>query len=227
MRLYLMNLGGGGTVGGYLIQTDDGKNVLVDTGYPEEHYTKPEEGFSEQGWVVNQLAQLGLKPDDIDYVIATHLDVDHAGSHDAFPKAEFVVQDEHLKAAKEMPRFQRIREHWDHPDVHYRVVQGDTELLPGIELIETSGHVPGHQAVLVRLPQTGPVLLAIDAIPRNFEGFTPETRPTGQFDNDPEGARRSTRKLVDLAEREGATLTVYGHDSDQWQNLKTAPEYYE
>lgn len=36
-----------------------------------------------------------------------------------------------------------------------RLVDGDTELLPGLELIETSGHVPGHQSVLVRLPKTG------------------------------------------------------------------------
>jgi N-acyl homoserine lactone hydrolase len=43
-------------------------------------------------------------------------------------------------------------------------VDGDTELLPGLTLLETSGHTPGHQSVLVRLPQTGPVLLAIDAV---------------------------------------------------------------
>ena len=231
MRLYLMNLGGSGTVGGYLVQTDDGKNVLIDTGYPEDYYKNPDARpgtkFEEQDWVVNQLDKIGLKPDDIDYVISTHLDVDHAGSHDHFPKSKHVVQATHLEAAKEMPRFQVIREHWDHPDVHFEVVTGDAELLPGIELIESSGHVPGHQAVLVRLPKTGPVLLAIDAIPRNFEGFTPETRPTGQYDNDAEGTRRSTRKLVDLAEREGAKLTIYGHDSEQWKSLKQAPEYYE
>jgi N-acyl homoserine lactone hydrolase len=126
-----------------------------------------------------------------------------------------------------MPRFQGIREHWDAPNLNYRTVSGDTELAPGIELIETSGHVPGHQSVLVRLPQTGPVLLAIDAISRNFDGFMPETRPTGSYDNDVEGTRRSTRKLVDLAEREGVTFTVYGHDTERWQPLKKLPEYYE
>jgi hypothetical protein len=71
------------------------------------------------------------------------------------------------------------------------------------------------------------VLLAIDAISRNFDGFTPETRPTGSYDNDVEGTRRSTRKLVDLAEREGVTFTVYGHDTERWQPLKKLPEYYE
>jgi len=229
MKLYLMQLGSasaGSPVPGYLIQTDDGKNVLIDTGYPQDRYGEGAD-YSDESWVVNRLAEIGLKPDDIDTVICTHLDVDHAGSHDHFPNAEFVVQDEHLTAAREMPRFQGIREHWDAPNLNYRTVSGDTELMPGIELIETSGHVPGHQAVLVRLPQTGPVLLAIDAMPQSFEGYTPETRPTGQYDNDAEGARRSTRKLVDLAEREGVTLTVYGHDTEKWQPLKKMPEYYE
>ncbi len=230
MRLYVMQLGlsdTGSPVPGYLIQTDDGKNVLVDSGYPESDYRGPEATRPESDWVVSRLAEIGLRPSDIDIVVCSHLDVDHAGCHDAFPGAEFVVQQEHMEAARSMPRFQGIREHWDHPDLKYRQVEGDTELLPGIELIETSGHVPGHQAILVRLPQTGPVLLAVDAIPQDFTGFTPETRPTGQYDNDVDGTRKSTRKLVDLADREGVALTIRGHDSDQWPKLKKSPEYYE
>lgn len=230
MRLYVMQLGLGETgspVPGYLIQTDDGKNILVDSGYPEDDYRGPEAKLPESDWVVNRLAEIGLKPDDIDIVICSHLDVDHAGCHDAFAGADFVVQKEHLEAARSMPRFQSIRAHWEDPRITYRTVDGDTELVPGIELIETSGHVPGHQAVLVRLPKTGPVLLAVDAITTDFTGFTPETRPTGRYDNDPEGARKSTRKLVDLAEREGVTLTIRGHDAKQWPQLKQSPEYYE
>ncbi|HEX3723704.1 MAG TPA: N-acyl homoserine lactonase family protein [Nitrolancea sp.] len=229
MRLYIMQLGlgsSGSPVPGYLIQTDDGMNVLVDSGYPEDKYGDGGD-YPADDWVVNRLAEIGLAPEDIDTVVCTHLDVDHAGSHDAFPNAEFVVQEEHLNAAREMPRFQSIRSHWDDPRLNYRTVSGDTELLPGVELIESSGHVPGHQAVLVRLPETGPVLLAIDAMPFDITGFTPETRPTGQYDNDPEGTRRSTRKLVDLSEREGVKLTVHGHDSGNWPGLKKSPDYYE
>ena len=230
MRLYVMQLGLGETgspVPGYLIQTDDGKNILIDSGYPEDDYHDPESNLEESDWVVNRLSEIGLKPSDIDMVICSHLDVDHAGCHDAFPDADFVVQEGHLEAARNMPRFQGIRKHWDDPRLKYRTVDGDVELLPGIELIETSGHVPGHQAILVRLPKTGPVLLAVDAIPGDFTGFTPETRPTGQYDNDPEGTRKSTRKLVDLAEREGVVLTIRGHDAKQWPQLKKSPGYYE
>ncbi|HUZ00379.1 MAG TPA: N-acyl homoserine lactonase family protein [Thermomicrobiaceae bacterium] len=234
MRLYVLQLGiqaSGSPVPGYLIQTDDGKNVLVDTGYEESYYTGekgPDDRSTEADWVVNRLAEIGLAPEDIDYLVCTHFDVDHAGSHDRFPNAEFVVQRRLLDVARDgLPRFQGTREHWDRPETRYRVVDGDTEFLPGIELIETSGHVPGHQSVLVRLPETGPVLLAIDAMPMSFEGFTPETRPTGRYDADADGARKSTRKLVDLTEREGVALTIYGHDPEKWKPLKKSPEHYE
>src|SRR4051812_41942934 len=70
----------------YLIQTDDGKNILVDTGvspyYPIE--TRNDKGDliifqTEEEKTLNQLAALGLQPDDIHYVIATHFDEDHCG----------------------------------------------------------------------------------------------------------------------------------------------------
>ena len=223
MKLYILqysvNPESGSPVPGYLIQTDDGTNVLVDTGFPAGQ--EPEEDF-----VVNRLASVGVAPGDIRYVVATHFDMDHAGAHDQFSDAEFVVQRAHYEAAKQHPRFDRAREYWDRPELRYRQVDGDAELLPGIELIESGGHVPGHQAVLVRLPNTGPVLLAIDAIPRASQ-LDPDTRPIGPYDMDEAATRASTRKLVELARREGVSLIVHGHDANQWKTLKKAPEYYD
>jgi len=91
-------------------------------------------------------------------------------------------------------------------------------------LIETSGHVPGHQSVLVRLPETGPVLLTIDAVPVQ-RAFTPE-REAGPGDMDEEMLNVSTRKLLELSQREQVQLTIFGHDGDQWRTLKKAPDFY-
>jgi N-acyl homoserine lactone hydrolase len=98
-------------------------------------------------------------------------------------------------------------------------------LLPGIELIETSGHVPGHQSVLVRLPQTGPVLLAIDAVVDQAR-FDADAGEPGPHDMDADSARASIRKLEEITRREGVTLVIFGHDGAQWATLKKAPEYY-
>lgn len=237
-RLYLMQLGtatmplaAGPTLKMvrvcYLVQTSDGKNILIDSGLPAEYQPPPGMPTTEQGKnVIEQLADLGLRPDNIDLLISTHFDVDHAGYHDAFPQAEHIVQRQHYELARSgHQRFAPARAHWDHPSLRYRLIDGDTELLPGLTLLETSGHAPGHQSVLVRLPQTGRVLLTIDAVMLQ-RLFTPDRKKWPVDDNE-EQLRASTRKLLELVEREQVALVIFGHDGQQWQTLKRAPDYYE
>jgi glyoxylase-like metal-dependent hydrolase (beta-lactamase superfamily II) len=97
--------------------------------------------------------------------------------------------------------------------------------LPGLTLLETSGHVPGHQSVLVRLPETGPVLLAIDAVVLG-RFFTPDRLPW-PMDADAEQTRASTRKLLDVVEREYGGLVVFHHDGEQWATLRKSPGWCE
>ncbi len=230
-RLYLMQVGSMPEyqipVVCYLVQTGDGKNILIDSGLPE---VIPEDAseFENGQDIIQQLARLGLQPDDIDTVISTHYDGDHAGRHAAFTKAHYVVQRVHHLDAASNPRFASIRPQWDQPMARIRLVDGDTELLPGLALIETSGHVPGHQSVLVRLPKTGAVLLTIDAVPF-AEGFTrdePDDGSGSPLGADAAAIRASTMKLLDLVEREQIGLVIFGHDVEQWATLKKAPAFY-
>lgn len=239
MKLYLMQLAVlqplGVPVPGYVIQADDGTNILIDTGYPYrfiEHPPGPEGPLRLQvemhpeDYIVNRLASIGLKPDDIHFLICTHFDTDHAGNHELFSRAELIVQRRHYEAARAGHlRSAVVREHWDAPALRYRLVDGDTTLLPGVELLETSGHVPGHQSVLVRLPGTGPVLLMIDAVPA-ASMLDPDSRVVFPTDEDEAGTRASTRKLAGVAQREDVTLIIYGHDAQQWPTLKHIPEFY-
>src|SRR6266487_2736758 len=204
-RLYLMQVGSMPQyqipIVCYLVQTGDGKHMLIDSGLPE---MMPEgEAEFENGQDV----------------------IDHAGRHAAFTKAHYVVQRVHHLDAASNPRFAANRPQWDQPMERIRLVDGDTELLPGLELIETSGHVPGHQSVLVRLPKTGAILLPIDAVPFG-EGFTRDEQDDGS-NPDAEAIRASTIKLLDLVEREHIGLVIFGHDKEQWEGLKKLPEYYE
>jgi N-acyl homoserine lactone hydrolase len=213
-------------LGCYLIETSDGRRILIDTGMTPG--VKPERPFITEAEtnVVERLATLGLRPNDIDTVICTHFDVDHAGYHDAFSNAEFLVQRAHYQLARSgHVRFAAARARWDHPSLRYRLIDGDIEILPGLTLIETSGHVTGHQSVLVRLPRTGPVLLAIDAVMMQ-RLFTPERKAWPQDENE-EQLRASTRKLLEIAERERVSLVVFGHDGEQWRTLRQSPEFYD
>ena len=68
----------------YLIQLGDGTNILVDSGFPADVESdaemQAEMRIEVDKDVVARLADLGLRPDDIDIVICIHLDPDHAGS---------------------------------------------------------------------------------------------------------------------------------------------------
>ena len=257
MRLHLLDLGafpGGTPVTGALIQTDDGRNLLVDTGCPPlaepwpaddpeaavhlaaclrallHDFGAPDAEALLRGLGVrlpDRLAAIGLAPRDVDAVLCTHLDTDHAGWHHLFGEAELWIQRRQYWWARSSadPRVAMNRRRWADPALRYRLVDGDVQVAPGVELIETSGHVPGHQSVLVRLPRTGPVLLAGDAVSVQSE-FRADRAP-GRFDMDAEAARASTRKLLALAARERAALVVFGHDAAQGARLRRWPDHYE
>lgn len=239
MRLYLFHLAtlqpDDIPVPAYLVQTNEGQNILIDSGFPSSFAGKsiPIPGgrtveMASDGFIVARLESIGVRPGDIHTVLCTHLDADHAGGHAAFPDAEFVVQKTNYQEAlrSEHPRFASMRGEWDRPEHRFRLIDGDWVLVPGIELIESSGHVPGHQSVLLRLPNTGPTLLAIDAVPHSSMTQA-DTRWVMPIDMDEAATRASTRKLQVLAEREKVALTIYGHDVEQWASLKQAPAFYD
>ncbi len=253
MKLYLLNLGRcdldkgkiltpGSEQGrwiripivAFLIETDDGHRILVDTGMHREHINDPEATFrgrriskylsprmAEADDIRHRLAEIGLQTADIDIVISTHFHFDHAGNHAEFGDARIVAQRacHHHAKANPMPC---PPESWDLPHLTYVLIDGDQELAAGVSLVETAGHVPGHMSVVVRLPRTGTVVLAIDAIclRENLE------RDNWAAQLDPEQARLSARKLAEIARREHGLL-IPGHDPAAWAELKHAPEYYE
>jgi N-acyl homoserine lactone hydrolase len=217
----------------YLIQTKNGKNILIDSGFPRTEKTKEvrEDAvgrslvIEHRKDVIEQLAMIGVRPSNIDLLICTHYDNDHAGNNAAFPNARFVAQRlQHEVASAGDLRFADVRSQWDQPLSRYQFVDGDAQLLPDIELIETSGHVPGHQSVLVSLPQTGTVLLAIDAVA--IEAHFTADRPVDPTEVDGAEAIASTRKLLDLVQRKHVSLVIFGHDSLQWSTLKQLPDFF-
>ena len=217
----------------YLIRIDDGTNLLVDTGMHRKHIADPlathrGSPFSKvltvmmrpEDDVAHRLGELGLRPKDIHILVSTHLHFDHAGNHADFGHARILIQRECYEFAVASGRFPK--DLFDLPHLHYEMVDGDADVVPGVRLLETSGHVPGHQSVLVRLPRTGPVILAIDAI------HTQENLDTDNWQRsmEPDRSRANARRLVELAAREGALL-IYGHDPDQWATLQKAPSSYD
>ncbi|HEY5532659.1 MAG TPA: MBL fold metallo-hydrolase [Candidatus Anoxymicrobiaceae bacterium] len=147
-----------------LIETG-GLKVLLEPGMGSKYDAKQSELYAlGDGDVIKELARLGVKPEDIDLVLATHLHLDHAGgttasdgSHGArpsFPNAKLVVQLEELKAALEPHALSKGSYRQDDfvPLVDngaLMTVEGDVEVAPGVFVEMTGGHTPGHQIVRI------------------------------------------------------------------------------
>ncbi len=209
----------------YLIEHPKGR-VLVDTG---ESYALRDESavMEEEETILPQLARLGYTPEDIDYVVISHMHLDHAGYMSSFPHAAFIVRREELRAAWWpepyehgycLPTYEKTRD--------FKYIQPDVDedydiFMDGrIVLIDTGGHSRGHQSVVLDLPNTGKVVLAVDAAPdqeildRGFSG-----RPCV----DTAREARSLRKLSHLAAC-GYKL-FFAHDPKH-PHERLAPLYY-
>lgn len=203
--------------------------VLVDTGMNPVHIKDPDATFrgtpheglinpvmTEDDTVVNRLAEVGISPGDVRYVVNTHLHFDHCGGNAMLPDATFLVQRAEYEAAETLPEEYNPRD-YAAAGVTYEFLEGPYTLCPGVDLIPTPGHTLGHQSLLVRLEGRA-VILSADAIVLRevLNGVQAVWR-------DPEADAESVRRLMRLAEAENAELLV-GHDPDAWAEWPHSPE---
>jgi N-acyl homoserine lactone hydrolase len=149
-RLHLASLEGADgrrwPVHGFVVTHDDDA-VLVDTGVGGPQQVLDDWRVVNRS-VADALAELDLSPADIGLVINTHLHFDHCGQNAVFKHAPFYVQRAELdRARRESPV---LRDWFDFAGARFELLDGDAELLPGLEVIATPGHTEGHQCVLVR-----------------------------------------------------------------------------
>lgn len=165
-----------------------------------------------------QLEALGVTPAEIKYIAISHTHPDHIGNVALFPSSMLLVQ----KAEYEWPSPFGPRFRPEHPVTK---LEGDHDVFSdgSVMLISTPGHTPGHQPLLVRLRNTGAVILSGDAV--HFQSNWTERR-VPSMNADPEKTRASMQRIADLMASERAALWI-NHDKAQRDALRLSPEFYD
>ncbi len=213
----------------YLVRTADAV-ILFDTGVspravPGLLRTDAMARFTEADLLVHRLDALGLQPHDVDLVVISHLHYDHAGGAEMFAKSELVVQRDEYAAGHYPPPFFAsfyYRKNFDLPGYRWRLLDGDAELVPGLTVLRSDGHTPGHQSLLVELPQTGPVILSGDAC--YWLEHVEAERVPGVVWN-PAAALQSIKRLKTLARLVRGRIFP-AHDPAFWRTVTQSPDGY-
>jgi glyoxylase-like metal-dependent hydrolase (beta-lactamase superfamily II) len=208
-----------------LVEHDDGL-VLIDTGIGNKEdekfrgiYGVENAGAGGRTLLEDALRELGHEPDDIRWVINTHLHFDHAGGDmwrdpagkiaPAFPKARYAVQRGELDFARHTNE-RTAGSYLAHnfTGIDFTLLDGEAEPLPGIRCLPTPGHVPFHQSVLLESNGERLCFLA-DLVPTSAHLPLPWIMG---YDLEPLVTLETRRRLYRRAEGEG-WLLVFEHDA--------------
>jgi len=183
----------------FYIEGADG-NIIVDTGQSPELAGLVYKDLGVTGKALaspeDLLKKVGLKCEDIDTVIFTHLHQDHTANVKRFPNAKLIVQSAELTEALN-PGFGSLW-YWpeDYKDLQFVTVTGDQEISDGIKVMLTPGHTPGSQTVLV---ETEKGVVAIAGMCSVMENFYPPELPKKFFPGEviPSGILYDQRLMVE------------------------------
>jgi N-acyl homoserine lactone hydrolase len=205
-RIWLMDIAAEIPVHGFLIKHPQGAG-LVDTGYGT-----PLELIKDyrpvNASVAEALRKLGVEPSDIRWVINSHLHFDHCGQNAVFPQAPFYIQRTEYERRQ---RYETPKTWLEFAGARFELMDGDTEVVPGVRVLITPGHTAGHQAVQIDTT-AGPALISGDACwtVEMFDGQAPRVE---QMEDVPT-AQRSIDRLRHLE----PVAVHFCHDRRTWRH---------
>jgi glyoxylase-like metal-dependent hydrolase (beta-lactamase superfamily II) len=219
----------------YLLRHAQG-NVLFDSGCHPDTSTDPVGRWGVQAkflnplhrtedTVVHALGSLGLKADDIDLVINSHLHTDHCGCNGFFRRATMICHTRELEPARSPlgAAIGRLPQDWDH-SMPFRTFEGQHDVFGDgrIVLLSMPGHTPGMSCALTSLDRSGTFLLTSDAVAIK-DHLDQGIHPRQTWDHDAASTSMDEIRRIGAS---GATI-VFGHDDAQWQTMKKGEQFYD
>jgi N-acyl homoserine lactone hydrolase len=192
---------------------------------------------NEECYLHNRLEQLKVRPEDIRYVVASHLHLDHAGCLEMFTNATIIVHEDEFNGAlqcyarnqKEGAYIWADIDAWIKNNLQWRTVKRHEDnilLAEGVKVLNFgSGHAWGMLGLHVELPETGGIILASDAI-YTAESYGPPIKPPGII-YDSLGYMNTVERIRRIAQ-ETKSQVWFGHDAEQFKKFRKSTEgYYE
>jgi glyoxylase-like metal-dependent hydrolase (beta-lactamase superfamily II) len=180
-------------------------SFLVRTG---SHVLLVDLGLGPGGRLLDNLAEHGVTPPDVDTVVFTHLHRDHVGWTGAFPRARYLVD----------------QREWDYWCAHPGGVGPDPErvltpmarsvgflhdLPAGVEAVPTPGHTPGHTSLLITDAETEQRVLILGDLLHTRAQLD---EPGWRFRSDVDAASAERQRIDVLGRyRDGRTILAGGH----------------
>lgn len=201
------------------------KNIIIETGNGTKWDSKLRAIYAVQDGdpLIASLGRLGVAPGDVDLVINTHLHFDHCGGNTriqgnqpvpTFPRATYIVQRgelQHAREPTERDRASYFAENFEPIAMQnsWNLVEGDTEILPGISVTR----IPGHNADIQAVAITGggkTVAFVADLLPTRHHISLPWIMA---YDLYPLQTLETKRKWLARLVADGS-IVVFGHDPD-------------
>jgi 4-pyridoxolactonase len=229
-----------------LVEHEDGRYVF-DTGYDYDHvqrvlpFEKPLQ--TPEQTIPGQLAALGLRPQDVNYVINSHYHFDHCGGNKYLTAACTICHARELEVCGCPQPF----EHLGYSDLTFapeiarkngktlppdpsldiytptfQTLKGDQEIAKGLWLLETPGHTAGHYSMMVELKHRRPMLFTADAC---YSKKNMEMMVISSFHLDPVVSLKSMQRLKDLAQKHDAEL-FFSHDPESFRAYQKGAQFY-
>jgi Zn-dependent hydrolases, including glyoxylases len=172
--------------------------------------------------LTSQLQRIGISR--IDYVGFSHFHFDHTGNANAFRNSTWLVNAQEMKAALAEPH-PFIKQDDIRPTPHGKqvLIDGDHDVFGdgSVTLLKAPGHTPGHHVLLVRLPNTGPVILSGDLY-HTRDNRRYQRVPT--FNTNRADTLASMNRIETLVRNLNARIIIQ-HDPEDFAALPQPPGY--
>ena len=220
------------SVSSYLIAHPKGL-MLWDTGIADSIAAKPDgerlndtHVFRVPKTLRTQLEALGYAPADVQQIGMSHMHIDHVGNLDLFPDAAVIMQQAEYDAAygphaEELAYIPETYAVLDRSRI--RTVVGEHDVFGDgtVVTLPLPGHTPGHQGLLLDLPETGRLLVAGD-LSYSVADYAAGAVRKLNFDL---GASRESIDAAKALEATGVKVWLH-HDIDAQRDIRTAPHFY-